>query len=183
MAKEPSRKTDLNPFRRPVFVADAMLGKLTRWLRLLGAKVFFSESKNGDEAIKRAMKEKAVLLTRNEALAAKAGDYAQTMLFKTNDSFQQLRTVMKKFGLKAESSPSFALCPKCGGKIKRIAKAKVKRKVFPRVFKQQKRFWECGQCKQIYWKGSHYARIGDRLKKLNNTLRNRNSCTKRIAAR
>ncbi len=96
----------------PAFVADAMLGKLTRWLRLLGAKVFFSESKNDDDVIKQAMKEKAVLLTRDEALAAKAGDYAKTILFKTNDSFGQLRIVMRKFGLKAGSAPSFALCPK-----------------------------------------------------------------------
>lgn len=166
-ARMPNRK------RPPAFVADAMLGKLTRWLRLLGAKVFFSESKNDDDAIKQAVKEKAVLLTRNEALAAKAGDYAKTVLFKTNDSFEQLRIVMRKFGLKANGAQSFALCPKCGGKIKRIVKAKVESRVFPRVFKQQRLFWACGKCKQIYWKGSHFKKITKKLEAIKRNASNR----------
>ena len=152
--------------RKSVFVADAMLGKLTRWLRLLGAKVFFSESKNDDEVIKQAIKEKAVILTRDEALAQKAGDYAKVVLFKTNESFEQLRILMKKFSLKAKNAPSFALCPKCGGKIKRIAKAKVEGKVFPRVFRQQKRFWVCTECRQVYWKGSHWSKISGKIRNL-----------------
>ena len=152
--------------RKPVFVADAMLGKLVRWLRLLGANVFFSETEDDDKLIKKAIKHNAVLLTRDEALALKAGNYAKVVLLKTNDSFEQLRIVMQKFHLAAKNAPSFALCPKCGGKIKRIAKAKVEGKVFPRVFREQKLFWACAECGQIYWKGSHFKDISTKLKKI-----------------
>ena len=145
-----------------VFVADAMLGKLSRWLRLLGQKVFFEEASD-DETLKKALREKAILLTRDENLAAKAGDYVKVTLFKTNDSFKQLRSIMKEFGLKPLDSPSFTLCPHCGGKIARVAKEKVRGKVFPRVFRQQKAFWACTECSQIYWKGSHWARITKKL--------------------
>lgn len=148
--------------KRTAFVTDAMLGKLTRWLRLLGVKVFFVDA-NDDAVIKKAVKEKAVLLTRDETLASKAENYAKTVLFKTNDSFEQLRLVMKRFSLKAKNIPSFALCPKCGGRIKRIAKAKVEGKVFPRVFRRQKIFWACTECGQVYWKGSHWVKITKKL--------------------
>ncbi|HIH20449.1 TPA: hypothetical protein HA244_04240 [Candidatus Micrarchaeota archaeon] len=73
---------------------------------------------------------------------------------------------MEKFRLKAKNSPSFILCPRCGGKIKRIAKNKVEGKVFPRVFRQQKFFWACAGCGQIYWKGSHWKKISKKLEKL-----------------
>lgn len=142
-----------------------MLGKLTRWLRLLGAKVFFVDASD-DEVIKKAVKENAILLTRDEALAKKAESYAKTVFFKTNDSFEQLRVVMKKFSLNAGKTPSLALCPKCGGKIKRTAKAKIEKKVFPRVFLQQKRFWACTECGQVYWKGSHWKEITGKIRNL-----------------
>lgn len=145
-----------------------MLGKLTRWLRLLGVKVFFSNASD-DEVIKKAVKENAILLTRDEALAKKASDYCKTLLLKPGDSFEQLQTVMKEFSLKAKNAPLLALCPKCGGKIKRTAKAKVENRVFPRVFKQQKRFWACTECGQAYWKGSHFKKITAKLKGLKKT--------------
>jgi hypothetical protein len=147
-----------------VFVADAMLGKLTRWLRLLGQKVFYVQSSD-ELTLKKAVKEKAILLTRDENLAEKAKDYAKVVLFETNDSFAQLKMLMKQFRLKANDSPSFTLCPHCGGKIKRIAKKKVEGNVFPRVFRQQKTFWACSECGQVYWKGSHWERITKKLEK------------------
>ena len=142
-----------------------MLGKLARWLRLLGQRVFFVERED-DEVLKKAIQERAVLLTRDEGLAAKAEDYAKVILFKTNDSFAQLRLLMKKFKLKARNSPSFTLCPHCGGKIARVAKEKVRGKIFPRVYRTQKSFWACTECNQAYWKGSHWERITEKLGKL-----------------
>ena len=148
-----------------VFVADAMLGKLTRWLRLLGQKVFYIQASD-ELVLKKAVKLKAMLLTRDENLASKAKDYVKVVLFKTNDSFAQLKIMMKQFRLKASDSPSFASCPHCGGKIKRIAKKKVEGKVFPRVFRQQKTFWACAECNQLYWKGSHWEKITKKLGKI-----------------
>ncbi|HIH20450.1 TPA: hypothetical protein HA244_04245 [Candidatus Micrarchaeota archaeon] len=73
--------------RQREFVADAMLGKLTRWLRLLGQKTFYERDADDELVLKKAIKEKAVLLTRDRELAGKARDYAHVILFKTNDSF------------------------------------------------------------------------------------------------
>lgn len=145
-----------------------MLGKLARWLRLLGERVFFDKSLGDDEILKKAIKENAVLLTRDELLAGKAGDYARVLLLKPNDSFEQLDFVMKKFGLKPKggAESSFKICPKCGGSIKRVAKAKVVARVYPRVFKQQKLFWECSGCRQLYWKGSHWKKIRGKISDL-----------------
>ncbi|MFH1056651.1 MAG: Mut7-C RNAse domain-containing protein [Candidatus Micrarchaeota archaeon] len=145
-----------------VFVADAMLGKLVRWLRLLGEKVFYIQESD-ELTLKKAIREKAVLLTRDENLAAKAKDYAKVVLFKTNDSFEQLKALMKQFKLKARDSPSFTLCPHCGGKIRKVAKKKAEGKVFPRVYRMQKVFWQCKDCGQFYWKGSHWTKITKKL--------------------
>lgn len=151
---------------RRAFVADAMLGKLARWLRLLGEKVYY-EKGSDDSVLKKALRENAILLTRDEALASKAKDYVKVKLFKTNDLSLQLKELQKEFGLKP-GRLSFAVCPKCGGEIKKIPKKSVLEKVFPRVYAQQKLFWSCVDCGQIYWRGSHWKKIGERFKAVKN---------------
>lgn len=148
------------------FVADAMLGKLARWLRLLGAKTYY-EKGSDDAVLKKAMRENAVLLTRDENLAAKARDYVKVKLFETNDLARQLKELEKEFGVKP-GRLSFLVCPKCGGTIKRVPKKSVEGKVFPRVYAQQKLFWACIECGQTYWRGSHWKRIGERFKVVKN---------------
>lgn len=147
---------------KPLFIADFMLHKLCHWLRLLGINcLMLSQQVEDDELIKKAIAERAVLLTRDEALHQKARDYAKCALVPSSKLVEQVAFVVRQFNLEAKEFPSESLCPACGGKLRLAKKLEVKNKVFPRVYAKQKQFWVCTSenCGSIYWKGSHWEKI------------------------
>ncbi|PIT85073.1 hypothetical protein COU36_05350, partial [Candidatus Micrarchaeota archaeon CG10_big_fil_rev_8_21_14_0_10_59_7] len=83
------------------FLADVMLGRLARWLRLLGVETFYADKKAADDdVIRRAMRFDAILLTRDELLAEKAKDYVRVFRPSSNDSLEQLRQVTQEFRIR-----------------------------------------------------------------------------------
>ncbi len=160
--------------KQKLFLADAMLGKLVRWLRLLGIKVFYVKELGiveDDEIIKKILQTKSVFLTRDEKLAKKAGGYAPTLLIKSNYLREQLKEFFKAFKMRLPKNVSLAICPLCGGKLKRVKKASVRGEVFPRVYARARAFWRCNnkKCRQLYWKGTHVTEIQRVLKTISVT--------------
>ncbi|NYZ78197.1 hypothetical protein H0N96_02225 [Candidatus Micrarchaeota archaeon] len=152
-----------------LFLADAMLGKLTRWLRLLGIKTLYTKELGvveDDAIIRKVLQMKAVFLTRDEKLAEKASGYAPTLLIKSNYLREQLKEFFKAFKIRLPKDASLAICPLCGGALKRVKKEKVRGEVFPRVYARARTFWRCSnkKCRQLYWKGTHVAKIRRLLK-------------------
>lgn len=156
--------------RKPkLFLADAMLGKLTRWLRLLGVKVLYAKELGvveDDDIIKKVLEKKAVFLTRDEKLAEKTSGYAPTLLIKSNYLREQLAEFFKAFKMRLPKDVSLAICPLCGGTLRRERKETVRGEVFPRVYARANAFWRCSnkKCRQLYWKGTHVAEIRRLLK-------------------
>jgi len=151
----------------PKFLADAMLRRLCRWLRILGYSCeYASPKKSDDDVIRWASKDKLVLLTRDEELARKAGDYCKTLLLHSNDFKQQAREAFRALRLAPSNFPSRTICPECNGRLEKASKAQVKGKVWPYVFKHHREFWQCSHCKKIYWKGSHWTGIKKTAKKI-----------------
>ena len=152
-----------------LFLADAMLGKLVRWLRLLGIKVLYVKELGiieDDEIIKKVLQTKAVFITRDEKLAEKTSGYAPTLFIKSNYLREQLREFFKAFKTRLPKNASLSICPLCGGKLKRVRKESVRGEVFPRVYERARAFWRCEnkKCKQLYWKGTHVTEIRRLLK-------------------
>jgi len=149
------------------FLADAMLHRLCKWLRLLGHYCEYATSdKKDDEVIRLASRKKLVLLTRDEELAHRAGDYCRTLLLKSNDFREQAKAVFKAMHLKPRTTPSRTICPECNSRLRKVAKAGVEGRVWPHVFKHRRDFWECRGCGRIYWKGSHWTGIKKTLGKI-----------------
>lgn len=155
-----------------LFLCDLMLGKLVRWLRLIGVKTIYAKelpSSEDDELIKTAMKRKAVFLTRDEKLYEKARGYVPALLIKSNDFDEQLREVVRAFRIRIPKREiPQTLCPVCGSELKRVTKKSVKGAVWPRVYARNGLFWRCEnpRCAQIYWKGTHVTEIKRILKEL-----------------
>lgn len=176
------------PRRKPLFLTDSMLGKLCRWLRILGFKCvsasevaaqaspgkdknknpgkgnakksFAAPDEGNDETLLKAcLKLNAVLLTRDEAFFQRAQDYVKTVLVKSNSLEEQAAFVLNKFNLSVPLRPKQTFCPACGSVLERVKKESVREKVFPRVFERQKRFWLCPSCNSLYWKGTHWEKI------------------------
>ncbi len=155
----------------PIFLADAMLLKLCRWLRLMGVACEFSDdlSLTDDDAVMRyAAQHDRVLLTRDEALAARAKHHCRTEFFTTTQLEKQLAQLVENYQLPTNRFPAHTLCPVCGAPLQRLLKAQVKGKVWPYTFESHRRFWRCTnkKCGKIYWEGSHWAKIKRKIEGL-----------------
>lgn len=143
------------------FLCDAMLGRLAHWLRLLGYDAAYSDA--GDhELARQARAENRILLTRDTQLAERRG--IQALLITSDALDDQLRQVVEAFGL--TQSGVFSRCPTCNTPLQSIPRRAVRDRVPPYVFHNHNSFQECPGCGKIYWRGSHWQRIQDRLNAL-----------------
>ena len=136
-------------------LADAMLGKLAKWLRLLGYDTAYNPAWDDMTLIRIARAEGRVLLTRDRALAARRGVRA---LFLTSERLEeQMAQIMDE--LKLPPAEAGSRCSICNAPLEPIAKAEVEGRVPPYVFRTQEVFRRCPQCNRIYWPGGHWARM------------------------
>lgn len=158
------------------FLADIMLKKLCRWLRLLGISCIYAGdfSEDDDEIIKEAMRKNAVLLTMDKKMYKKATDYVKAFLVTNDDLDGQIAEVLKRFKIKISEVPAKTICPLCNGKLEEVKKdeltKKEKEKIFPHILETHEIFWRCKKCGQIYWKGTHWKNMEKRIEKIRKLL-------------
>ena len=143
------------------FIADVMLGRLARWLRLFGYDTLYSSAAQDSEILVEALITGRVLLTRDVELAKTAG--AAAYLVRANDLWGQLREVVAHFGL--ETRVKLVICPVCNGKIVPVRKQEIEGKVPRYTYLTHERFWRCENCGKIYWRGSHISLAEKDIKK------------------
>lgn len=144
------------------FILDDMLGKLARWIRIMGYDAKYFHKISDDELIKQAKDEGRILLTRDRSLAKRFA--VSCLLIKTQDIESQLNYVIKRFGL--DINNIFTRCPSCNGKLEEIEKEKVYNNVPDFVFSSYDNFSICKACLKYYWKGPHWEKIKESLNKL-----------------
>ena len=144
------------------FIADAMLGRLARWLRLMGFDTLYFADISDGELLRRALDEQRTILTRDTAfLKRKTGD---CVLIKSNDPFEQLDQVLKD--LRPET-PGQMRCASCNGILAAVAhKDEVADSVPEYVYLNHNHFLRCGGCGNIYWEGSQYRRLRAKLEEI-----------------
>ena len=133
-------------------IADGMLGRLARWLRILGYDTLYAPAWEDNELVRRARAEGRLLLTRDTALAQRRG--IQSLLVEAQTLPAQLREVVDKLGLQAESL--FSRCSLCNLPLEGISKDAAQSRVPPYVFATQEHFHRCPGCGRIYWRGTHW---------------------------
>ncbi|NWG11782.1 Mut7-C RNAse domain-containing protein [Candidatus Bathyarchaeota archaeon] len=154
------------------FIVDAMLGKLTRWLRLLGHNVEYSSKLDDAQLIAVAKKERRILLTRDLELYQQATAKGVTAFYlegKTEE--ERLANLTKRFHIKLDIDMTTSRCTKCNVTVKPIPKEQVTEKVERNTFSHYDDFWECPKCGQIYWQGAHWAHIKKTLETAKEKLR------------
>jgi uncharacterized protein len=149
-----------------LFLADAMLGSLVKWLRILGYDTRYCPSWDDNELARLARAEGRVLLTRDEQLARRPG--LRLLLIAADDLAAQLAQVIQACGL--DSSHSFTRCPICNAPLEEVGKTSAWGQVPPFVFKTQDVFRICPQCNRFYWRGTHWQRMQERLESLSPDL-------------
>jgi uncharacterized protein len=139
------------------FVVDIHLGKLATSLRLLGFDTLYRNDYADEELAQISHTQVRILLTRDKGLLmrslVKYGYYVRS----TNPQ-QQILEVLRRFDLFNLVSP-FQRCLRCNGLLETIEKETIIKQLPESVQLQNHEFHHCQECKQIYWKGTHYERL------------------------
>jgi hypothetical protein len=150
------------------FIADNNVGKLAKWLRIIGYDTLFFDEKDDGKLIKIAIKEDRTILTRDTQIMERrlvASGKLKAILIKQDDPKAQLQEVVAKLNLDYHRNP-FSLCLECNQPLMPKSREEVQKLVFPYVFKTQDHYMECPVCHRIYWQGTHWQRMSKELNEL-----------------
>ncbi len=147
---------------RPRFLADAMLGRLARWLRILGYDTQYVKDVPDSEVIRLARAEGRVILTRDRELCRRRG--VRAIWIASTAVGEQVREVVNALGLSAGTR--FRRCVVCNAELEEIPREEARRLVPTYVFRTQKKFGRCPSCGRVYWRGTHWRRMAEQLQEL-----------------
>jgi uncharacterized protein len=143
------------------FVTDAMLGKLTKWLRVMGIDVVYDPDTTDAQLLQCAEREGRILLTRDRALMRRRGP-ARRLYIESDYYHEQVRQVVQVFNLAARVQV-FTRCIRCNAPLRAIAKQVVAERVPPYVYATQMTFKYCAPCDRFYWGGTHRDNMARQL--------------------
>ena len=160
-----TRPTKLRPVPLPEvrFIVDGNIGKLAMLLRMMGMDTLFEPKLRDEEIAFLAHKEGRIVLTRDRGLL-KRKNIIYGHLVQTLDPDSQLKEIIHFFGLKPERL--FSRCLRCNELLQPIAREKIIHLLEPKTKKYFFKFFHCPGCSKIYWQGSHWDRMKERLEKL-----------------
>ncbi len=141
-----------------------MLGKLAKWLRILGYDTLYFRTLPNDRFLALADKDR-ILLSRDTQLVGKVAP-ERLIFVEANDPKMQLRGLIRQLGLKPEPEKFFSRCIVCNGRLELVEPEDVVGKVPDYILTAHNRFSECKTCERIYWPGSHFARSRREIRRL-----------------
>ena len=147
----------LKPLRETKFVLDVHLGKLTRYLRMLGFDSIYDNGFTDVELLRVSMQENRTLLTRNRKLLMRK-TVERGYWIRNDKIFDQVFEVFQRFDL-TNTIKWFSICTICNGNL-HVVEEEIVRKQFPEFkFYPNTFFYQCDQCNHTYWNGSHCERF------------------------
>ncbi len=145
------------------FAADRMLGRLVKWLRIIGQDVIYGPHLTGYGLIRAARAENRLILTRDRGLKQKQ---PPAFLFIESDHYrEQLRQVVGQCALKF-ADDLFTRCIECNSVLQSRPKETLEKVVPPYVFSSQEKFFSCPSCRRIYWPATHHQKMLEELRNL-----------------
>ena len=146
------------------FAADCMLGKLAKWLRVLGYDVVYLRGAL-DEEIRASLLEGRIFLTRDRR-ALPWRNQGRVHVVRSNDAKEQLREVIKGLGLPMLDELCFSRCIACNCLLRSVSREEVREQVPEYIWQNHDRFRRCDDCDKIYWSGTHSEKMRQRLGEL-----------------
>lgn len=149
------------------FLADAMLGALARWLRVLDLDTTYDPAIDDPELVEIALAEERVLLTRDRRLVERKALRGRHLLIASEVVDEQVQQVVEHLAQTAGWEPTpdclFRRCLRCNESLEPLPAAEARRFVAPFIARTQKRFRRCPSCERIFWASSHTRRMRRRL--------------------
>lgn len=145
----------------PQFVADDHLGKLARWLRMLGFDVLWRNPVSDKELL--AASRDRTLLTRHRKLVDERRA-EEAICIASDRLMEQLKQVITEKNLTVDPARFFTRCALCNHPLKPVDKSAVESRLPDHVRETQTRFYLCEGCDHVYWEGTHVARVLEKLR-------------------
>ncbi len=148
-----------------LFFADAMLGKLTRWLRILGFDTEYSPQFTDEDILEKAKREGRVILTRDSTLHKEALRSGVKSILMQQDGIDAMLRELSPY---LTENPAESRCPQCNVPLV-LAEPGINATI---PTHPEGPVWLCPSCGKLYWHGSHWegimrtlvlAGLGDRI--------------------
>lgn len=138
------------------FIADCHLGKLAKYLRLMGVDTLYFPHIEDARLIEMANNEHRIILTRDYSLSQRK--HAPVFFLKATDIKNQLKRLINHYGLKEHTAP-FSRCIVCNTPLQVIEKEDIIDILPTKVKKYFDYFEYCPTCDRVYWQGDHYRHM------------------------
>ena len=151
----------------PRFIVDVNVGRLAKWLRVMGYDALFSSDLQDNDLVRIALGEGRVLITKDTGLMKRrvvTTGRLSAVLVRHDDLRSQLRQLIRSLDLDGHSE--FSRCIRCNKPLVTLPRESAKGLVPPYVYETQKEFMECPLCHKKYWRGTHWANMHRELTQL-----------------
>ena len=148
------------------FIVDCMLGKLAKWLKILGFDALFFSKIEDDELLTIARKEGRILLTKDTGLIQQAKD-VETLFLESEEWQDQVQQVLEHFNLREKVNPH-TRCIDCNVVLKNLPKKNAKNLVSAFVFDKADSFALCPNCGRVFWRGTHFKDMEAKIQEILN---------------
>ena len=145
------------------FIVDRMLGRLAKWLRILGYDTLYWRGSDPKALLKKGSGR--IFLTRTVKFPH-GETFRKVLLIREDDPDLQLKSVIRELGLKVDDCRLFSRCVLCNEQLRRIPKEEAEGKVPDFVFSTHSDFHSCPACSRIYWEGTHQEHMRKKVAEL-----------------
>ncbi len=145
------------PLRKPKFICDVHLGKLAKYLRMMGFDVYYYNDLTDEKIVSVSLKERRAILTKDIGIL-KRNDVTHGYCVRNSKVEEQVKEILTRFDLQKEIK-EFTRCLECNSELTKIAKEKIVGNLPPKVNQSLDEFYECPGCKKLYWKGTHHQKM------------------------
>lgn len=150
------------PLRNSKFVCDVHLGRLARYLRMLGFDSLYSNNFSKEELINLSLEHKRTILTRDRHLLMR-NEITHGYWIRHEDPVDQAKEVIERFHLEREIK-EFTRCMECNSKLVHVDKKDISDLLPLKVKEYHNEFHKCRSCGRLYWKGTHYEEMKKMIK-------------------
>ena len=139
------------------FILTNELGRLAKWLRILGFDAVYCVDRNHSELIINSLREERIILTRDSRIGPISG--IRLLRIRYDNVKDQLAQVLKELDIALKDAKLFSRCVICNLELEDIPKQDIKNKVPDYVYNTHTDFVICPKCRRAYWQGTHWGNV------------------------
>ena len=148
------------------FVCDCMCCGAAKSLRAWGYYAFWEYGIDDAEVVSMGLNQGMTVVTGDNGIMERnvitSGRLKAIYIPVGLDKWEQMEVILKALPI-PRLDPR---CMNCGQELKEIDKEEFKEELPPRTYAWLNEFYKCTGCSQLFWKGTHWTEISQKLDEL-----------------